>query len=149
MRFVLTGTRKPFKPCLYLTRSRLNAATVSNLLAPAGYNVVPAEKLEGKPPGVILIDADCQWETAVRSLSEQHPHTSVIVVTDWSETPTWEQVILAGGYDSVSLDRLADQLVDTVNSAENCARMCADSAASQRRHDALMEAVRDSVRRPI
>jgi hypothetical protein len=147
MRFVLTGTQKRAVPCLYLTRSRLNAATSANLLRPAGYRVTPVERLEGQPSTVVLVDAGCGWEGVVRSLSEKHPHTSVVVITDGSEIPSWEEVILAGGYDAVSLDRLPGQLAGVVRSAERCARMCSDTDASRLRRDALMDAVRDSVRR--
>jgi DNA-binding NtrC family response regulator len=155
MRFVLSGAERR---CAYLTTSGLNAEVARRLLGPAGYRVFAVNTLEALEQRlasnaypVAMLDAsgsDSVWETFVKKLAEKYPNVSLVAITDWTETPTWEQVILAGGYDSVSLDRMRDQLAEVVHSAEECSRLCADSATSRARHDALMEAVRDSIRQP-
>jgi DNA-binding NtrC family response regulator len=156
MRFVLGESKAGGAKCAYLTSSRLSARTVTRLLEPKGYQVevfAGLDELAGRLAfehfPVVLVDSGFSggtWEDAVTVLAELYPDISVVVVVDTPGEADWEKVILAGGYDAVSLARLADDLAPAVESARNCAAICGDEQASRARQAALMAAVRDSVR---
>lgn len=171
MRMVITGDDFPVKKsagrgpgkhagqpqveCVYLSESTRHAARAAGALSSAGIRLHHVARVEDAlsctafaGPMVLLMDVDSatsDYKRTLEKLVRHAPGISIVAVTD-SAQPSWEAVVLAGGYDVIRRPFEPAELIHVVMGAYRCAEICSDSEASLRRRECLMAAIRESLR---